>query len=71
MQIVIDIPDNMDLRNYDIPYDILNIVTSGTPLDKIKSEIEKYIDKVNFGSQFDIGLNLALYIIDKHINKNK
>ena len=71
MQIVIDIPDNMDLRNYDIPYDILNIIISGTPLDKIKSEIEKYIDKKNFGSQFDIGLNLALHIIDKHINKNK
>lgn len=34
MQIVIDIPDNMDLRNYDIPYDILNIITSGTPLPK-------------------------------------
>ena len=34
MQIVIDIPDDMDLRNYDIPYDILNIITSGIPLPK-------------------------------------
>jgi hypothetical protein len=31
---VIDIPDNMDLRNYNIPYDILNIITSGIPLPK-------------------------------------
>ena len=32
MQIVIDIPDNMDLRNYELPHDILNIITSGTIL---------------------------------------
>ncbi len=41
MQIVIDIPDNMDLRNYNIPYDILNIITNGTPLEKM----EEYMDK--------------------------
>lgn len=34
MNIVIDIPDNIDLRNYDIPYDILNIITGGIPLPK-------------------------------------
>lgn len=39
MQIVIDIPDNMDLRNYDIPYDILNIITSGVQLPKYHGRI--------------------------------
>ena len=32
MKIVIDVPNNMDLRNYDIPYDILKIITDGKPL---------------------------------------
>ena len=37
-------------------------------LDEIKAEIEKYIDKekLQFGGQFDSGLNLALKIIDKY-----
>jgi hypothetical protein len=34
MQVIINIPDNMDLRNYDINYDILNIITSGVQLPK-------------------------------------
>lgn len=34
MQMIIDIPDSLDLRNYNIPYDILNIITSGILLDK-------------------------------------
>lgn len=33
-EVVIRIPDNMDLRNYDIPYDILNIITNGKQLPK-------------------------------------
>lgn len=42
-------------------------------LDKIRAEIESYIDKekLSFGGQFDSGLNLALKIIDKYKNKNK
>ena len=37
-------------------------------LDKIRSEIDQYIDKekLNFGGQFDSGLDLALRIIDKY-----
>ena len=37
-------------------------------VDKIRAEIEQYIDKekLNFGGQFDRGLNLALKIIDKY-----
>ncbi len=37
-------------------------------LDKIRAEIEQYIDKekLRFGGQFDSGLNLALKIIDKY-----
>lgn len=42
MKIVIDIPENMDLRNYDIPYDILNIITSGISLPE---HHERLIDK--------------------------
>ena len=45
MQIVIEIPNNMDLRNYDIPYDILKIITDGTPLDEIITQIEQARDK--------------------------
>ena len=42
-------------------------------LDKIRAEIESYIDKekLNFGGQFDSGLNLALKIIDKYKSESK
>lgn len=40
MKILIDIPKDMDLRNYDIPYDILNIITNGTPLPKGHGELK-------------------------------
>jgi len=42
-------------------------------LDKIRAEIESYIDKekLRFGGQFDSGLNLALKIIDKYKAENE
>ncbi len=33
-KVIIDIPDNMDLQNYDVPYVILNIITNGIQLPK-------------------------------------
>lgn len=41
MKMIIDIPENMDLRNYNIPYDILNIITSGIPLPDHHGNLDK------------------------------
>lgn len=42
-------------------------------LDKIRAEIESYIDKekLAFGGQFDSALNLALKIVDKYKTKSE
>lgn len=53
MKIVIDIPNNMDLRNYNIPYDILKIITDGKPLPEHHGDlIDK--NKLTFNCMADV-----------------
>ena len=59
MQIVIDIPNNMDLRNYNIPYDILKIITDGTPLPKGHGRLIDANDALDY-------FTTNMYIIDEN-----
>ena len=49
------------------------IIVVNEVLDKIRDEIEQHIDKekLNFGGQFDSGLNLALKIVDKYKSESE
>ena len=75
MQIVIKVDDDyyFEIKNAKVQGDTLltleQSVMNGTPLDKIRSDIENHIDKekLRFGGQFDSGLNQALKIIDSYI----
>ena len=48
--------------------EIIKALEQESVINKIRAEIEKYIDKekLSFGGQFDSGLNLALKIINKY-----
>lgn len=61
-----------DLNKNDLKI-IIKALKQKPILDKIKTEIESYIDKekLAFGGQFDSALNLALKIIDKYKNKTE
>jgi len=73
----------MDLEDYKRDHDLdirdeaidiaINALEQESILDKIKSEIEQNIDKekLNFGGQFDRGLNLAIKIIDKYKSESE
>ena len=52
---------------------LMHFTKESSCIDKIRDEIESYIDKekLNFGGQFDSGLNLALKIIDKYRTENE
>ena len=72
MKIVIDISEDTYKRhkwrvNSDMCTELDIAVAKGTPLDDIKSEIER---KANNGHDaYGAGMIKALYIIDKHIGE--
>ena len=82
MQIIIDIPEEAYIRakdnTFDVkysPYDLLDIIKNGTPLDKVIEDIKAEIQAIDITmgtSDYPfIPRERVLEIIERHIGKEK
>ena len=76
MKLIIDIPEDVYTRhkwrvNSDMCTELDIAVAKGTPLDDIKADIERKANSGQWSEATVYGMQKALFIIDKHIGKEK